>query len=148
MDIDGTSLVSGFNPLAAAPGETEAGMAQRWQRWFRGMNVYPQSIQLLAWAQQDGVEDIPGLRKWLKQAEHHEPPIISNGPALPHSATILTESHPQVATKLAERFLSNDALLSENLALLGRGAGIILIDDDTVFTTWNNPHSEQDSRAR
>jgi hypothetical protein len=33
------------------------------------MNVHPQGIQLLAQAQQEGVEDIPGLRKWLKQVE-------------------------------------------------------------------------------
>ncbi|HRQ41608.1 MAG TPA: hypothetical protein PLD25_27120 [Chloroflexota bacterium] len=69
VDIDGASLVGGFNPLAAAPGETEAATLQRWQRWFQGMNVHPQGIQLLAQAQQDGVSDIPTLRKWLKQVE-------------------------------------------------------------------------------
>jgi hypothetical protein len=69
VDIDGASLANGFNPLAAAPGEAEAATVQRWQRWFQGMNVHPQGIQLLTRAQQDGVEDIPGLRKWLKQVE-------------------------------------------------------------------------------
>ena len=69
VDIDGTSLANGFNPLAAVPGEVEAEMVQRWQRWFQGMNVHPQGIQLLTQAQQDGVGDIPALRKWLKQVE-------------------------------------------------------------------------------
>jgi len=69
VDIDGASLVGGFNPLAAVPGETEVETVQRWQWWFQGMNVHPQGIQLLVQAQQEGVADIPGLRKWLKQAE-------------------------------------------------------------------------------
>lgn len=84
VDIDGASLANGFNPLAAAPGETEAATVQRWQRWFQGMNVHPQGIQLLARAQQDGVEDIPGLRKWLKQVERqgHYTAVSSLGMAL------------------------------------------------------------------
>lgn len=69
LDIDGTSLTSGFNPLAALPGESQADMRQRWQYWFQGMQVHPQGIELLAKAQQDGVKDIPTLRKWLKQIE-------------------------------------------------------------------------------
>jgi hypothetical protein len=32
------------------------------------MNVRPEGLQLLAQARQDGVGDIPALRKWLKQA--------------------------------------------------------------------------------
>ncbi len=68
VDIDGASLANGFNPLAAAPGEPEAATV-RWQRWFQGMNVHPQGIQLMARAQQEGVGDIPALRKWLKQVE-------------------------------------------------------------------------------
>ena len=69
VDIDGASLANGYNPLAAAPGETEAAMVQRWQRWFQGMSVHPQGIQLLAKAREDGVGDIPSLQKWLKQVE-------------------------------------------------------------------------------
>lgn len=71
MDIDGTSLVGGFNPLAAVPGETDAEVVQRWQRWFAGMNVNNQGIDLLAQAQEQGVGDIPALRRWLKQVERH-----------------------------------------------------------------------------
>lgn len=69
VDMDGTSLANGFNPLAAVPGETDEALLQRWQRWFGGMNVHPQGVQLLARAQADGVVDIPSLRKWLKQVE-------------------------------------------------------------------------------
>ncbi|MCL4266132.1 MAG: hypothetical protein KJ069_23180 [Anaerolineae bacterium] len=69
VDLDGAWLAGGFNPLAAAPGESEAALVQRWQYWFQGMNVHPQGIHLLAEAQREGVGDIPALRKWLKQAE-------------------------------------------------------------------------------
>jgi hypothetical protein len=69
VDIDGAVLADGFNPLAAVPGESAAALLQRWQGWFRGMNVHPQGLQLLAQAQQAGVGDIPALRKWLQQTE-------------------------------------------------------------------------------
>lgn len=69
VDMDSTSLASGFNPLAPVPGETEYALLQRWQVWFGGMNVHPQGVQLLARAQADGVVDMPSLRKWLKQVE-------------------------------------------------------------------------------
>lgn len=84
VDMDGASLAGGFNPLAAAPGETEVALVQRWQRWFQGMNVHPQGIQLLAQAQREGVGDIPGLRKWLKQSERqgHYAAVSSLGMAL------------------------------------------------------------------
>ncbi len=234
VDMDGTSLAGGFNPLAAAPGETEVETVLRWQQWFQGMNVHPQSLELLAQARQDGVEDIPSLRKWLKRAERqgqytvvsslnitlnrltanrslrewlewptnrfdvlpegalffavketdwarqqllravllgallikdvrlivhgsswkgvgldvlrgHDQLIISNGPLLPHSITVLTESHPQGVTELARRFLNEDGLLSENLSLLARGEGIIVADEDIFFSTWNNRSIERDS---
>lgn len=69
IDMDGTSLANGFNPLAAVPGESETDLLARWQGWFEGMGVHPQSAPLLARAQADGVADIPALRKWLKQVE-------------------------------------------------------------------------------
>jgi hypothetical protein len=69
VDIDGASLVGGFNPLAATPGETETALLQRWQRWFQGMSVHSQGVQLLVKAREDGVGDIPSLQKWLKQVE-------------------------------------------------------------------------------
>lgn len=72
VDIDSSSLIGGFNPLALVPGETEAAQLQRWQNWFQGMNVHPQGLHLLTQAQQAGVGDIPALQKWLKQVERQE----------------------------------------------------------------------------
>ncbi len=69
LDMDSASLTNGFNPLATVPGESEKELVERWQRWFQGMNVHPQGVALLAQARQEGVEDILGLRKWLKKAE-------------------------------------------------------------------------------
>lgn len=226
VDMDGTSLANGFNPLAVVPGETEAALLQRWQRWFGGMNVHPQGVQLLARAQADGVVDIPSLRKWLKQVERqgqtaavsslgmalnrltanrslrewlewpvnrfdilpagalffackgtswerqqllraallaamqmpdvrliaHGLPgkvlpasligdlpriVVSNGPLLPDAAIILTESHAQGLTALKKRFLANDVRLGENLELLRQGEGVVIVDGDPFFTTWN-----------
>jgi hypothetical protein len=81
VNIDSASLANGFNPLAVAPGENVAETARRWQRWFQGMNVHPQGIQLLPQAQRDGVGDIPALRKWLKQTERRgaytDEPVLS-----------------------------------------------------------------------
>ncbi|MFZ0546977.1 MAG: hypothetical protein WAM60_16130 [Candidatus Promineifilaceae bacterium] len=67
IDMAEPPLAGGFNPLAAAPAETEEALIGRWQRWFQGMNIPPQSIQLLSQARRDGVGDILALRKWLKQ---------------------------------------------------------------------------------
>ena len=236
VDIDGASLANGFNPLAAAPGESEAALVQRWQRWFQGMNVHPQGIQLLTRAQREGVEDIPGLRKWLKQSERQghyaavsslgmalnrltasrtlrewlewpanrfdilpagalffackgsgwdrqqllqavllgamqvegvrlivhgfpgkavrkarvgqqERIVVSNGPLLSNSAIILTECHAHGVAALASRFLASDACLSENLELLGRGEGIVITNDDVLFTAWQ-AKEESESKAR
>ena len=226
VDIDSASLASGFNPLAAVPGETVEGQVQRWQQWFQGMAVHPQGIQLLAQAHQDGIADIPALRKWLKQKERqghytavsslrlalnrltasrklrewldwptnpyeilpagslfftckasgwdrqqllraalwsamqvkdahlivHGFPwqkvdetrldkqievVISNGPLLPDNTVVLTESHAQGVSALVKRFLASDACWGENLELLQRGEGLVIVDDDVLFTTWN-----------
>lgn len=226
VDIDGTSLANGFNPLAAVPGETAAALLQRWQRWFGEMNVHPQGVQLLARAQADGVGDIPSLRMWLKQVERQgqtaavsslgmalnrlianrslrewlewpvnrfdilpagalffackgtswarqqlllaallaamqmrdvrliahglpgkalplslignmERVVVSNGPLLPDAAVVLTESHAQGLTALKNRFLANDVRLGENLELLRQGEGIVIVEGEPFFTTWN-----------
>lgn len=232
LDLDNVSLVGGFNPLAAMPDETEEALVQRWQRWFQGMNVHPQGLQLLAQARQEGVEDIPALRKWLSKAErqgqvaaasslglalnrlmtshslrewlewptnrfdvlpagalffacknsswdrqqllhgallaaltmpearliihgfpwravkaeallrHHERTIITNGPLMPGSTTVLVQSLPQHTGKLVDRFLAGDAQLAENLALLQSGDGIILTEGSAVLTTWRNSGNE------
>lgn len=69
IDIDSVSFTNGFNPLAPIPGEIESAQLKRWQRWFDGMQVQHQGIQMLGQAYADGVEDIPGLLKWLKREE-------------------------------------------------------------------------------
>ncbi len=69
IDIDSVSFTNGFNPLAPIPGETETAQLERWQRWFDGMQVQHQGVQMLGQAHADGVEDIPGLLKWLKREE-------------------------------------------------------------------------------
>jgi hypothetical protein len=218
-------LNGGFNPLAAVPGETEANLVGRWQRWFQGMGVQPQSLELLPQARQAGVEDLPGLRKWLKQEARggnvalasslasalyrlaadpglrewlewpannfnilpagalffackaeswerrqllrgvllaalnvpevrlvlyafpwevlegeelkgQETMILSNGPLLPGSVTILVESSASQASTLSDRFLDGDARLGENLRLLAPGEGIVLVEGEAVFTSW------------
>jgi hypothetical protein len=73
LDIDGTATATGFNPLAAVPGETAEATWRRWQCWFAGLNVPAQGIQLLAAARQAGVADMPALRKWLTKPEWQSP---------------------------------------------------------------------------
>lgn len=72
LDIDSASVANGFNPLAAVPGEGEGARLSRWRRWFEGMQVHPQALQMLSQMRQDGVEDIPTMIKWLKRAERQE----------------------------------------------------------------------------
>ncbi|MGH2537107.1 MAG: hypothetical protein ACRDHL_06915, partial [Candidatus Promineifilaceae bacterium] len=48
VDLDSAPMAGGFNPLAAVPGETDEAWVQRWQRWFKGMDVQPQGLQWLA----------------------------------------------------------------------------------------------------
>lgn len=226
IDIDGSSLASGFNPLAPVPSESVDFQIQRWQQWFQGMAVHPQGIQLLVQAHQDGIDSLPTLRKWLKQKERqghytavsslrlalnrlttnrklrewlewptnpydilpegslffackasgwdrrqllrsvllstlqvkdvfliaHGFPwqktdnayfanqgnvVLSNGPLLSGSTIVLTESHTQGVSALVKRFLAGDAGGGENLELLKRGEGLIVVDDEVLFSTWN-----------
>ena len=68
LDIDGTLLTTGCNPLAPLPHEEDAALVARWQRWFAGT----QSVEtnaLLQQAQQSGVGDLSGLNQWLIQQE-------------------------------------------------------------------------------
>jgi hypothetical protein len=225
LDLDGPSLGGGFNPLAAAPGESEAALVGRWQRWFAGMNVYPQGLRLLDQARRDGVEDVPGLRRWLRQQERHRPPaavaslglalsrltaqrrlrewlewpanrlavlpagalflacrgtdwarrqllravllavlpvagvrlvvhsfpwqpdawdevdgpqqvLVSNGPRLPGSTVVLTDSQPAQTAILSERFLAGDGRWAENLALLGKGESLVVTERGITYATW------------
>lgn len=230
LDIDSASGTNGFNPLAANPGENEDARLRRWQRWFKGMQVHPQALQMLSQARIDGVEDIPSMIKWLKQAERQEQfaavsslktalerliatrtlrewlewptnPLeilpegvllfsckasdwarqqvlmaifhsvtqiqnislvihgfnweettmvdsfkptnvaLSNGPLLPNSTVILTESHTQGAVTLANKLLAGDVLWQENLELLQRGEGVIVSEGARIWTSWNKPEA-------
>ncbi|RMD48668.1 MAG: hypothetical protein D6835_06135, partial [Candidatus Thermofonsia bacterium] len=62
--------------------------------------------------------------------------IISNGPRLPGSAVVLTESHPRGQAVLQKQFLSGDARLGETLALLHPGESLVLIDGTPIWSTW------------
>jgi hypothetical protein len=62
--------------------------------------------------------------------------VIGNGPLLPAATVVLTESHDQGAAALAGRFLGGDARLQENLALLGRGEGLVVAGESLFFTAW------------
>ncbi len=226
LDMDSASLSNGFNPLAAVPGEEEADLVARRQRWFQGMNVHPQGVALLAQARHEEAADIPALRKWLKKAERegqyvaasslglalnrltasrslrewlewptnrfailpdgalffacrssswdrrhllrgvllaalampaarlvihgfpwkvlqhddlqrHEQIVVSNGPMLAGSTTVLVENLPLQAAMLAERFLAGDVQLEENLTLLGPGEGIVLTRGETAYAAWH-----------
>ncbi|MGH2538798.1 MAG: hypothetical protein ACRDHL_15525, partial [Candidatus Promineifilaceae bacterium] len=221
-------MAGGFNPLAAVPGETDEAWVQRWQRWFKGMDVQPQGLQWLAQAKQEGIETIPDLRKWLTKLERqgqiaavstlglalnrlaasralrewlewpanrfdalpagalffackntgwdrrqllagvlfaalalpdvrlvvhgfpwkavpagllrqHERLIVANGPLMPGSTTVLVASRPEQVDALLKRFLAGDAQLGENLALLGRGEGMVIAEGEVFFATWRDP---------
>ncbi len=226
IDIDSVSFTNGFNPLAPIPGETESVQLKRWQRWFAGMQVQHQGIQMLSQAYVDGVEDIPGLLKWLKQQERQElntavsslrmaldrlianrtlrerlewpanpmeilpeglllfackasdwsrqqilrsvllsvmqlqdirlilhgfigdsldevgllkleTAVLSNGPLLTNSTTVLTECHTQGVTRLVKRFFAGDSLWQENIELLHRGDAFVISNTSPVWISWH-----------
>lgn len=68
VDVDNPALPPGFNPLAALPGEEPAVTLRRWQRWLAGMGIPSTALAWLSSAQQAGVTDLSGLRRWLRQA--------------------------------------------------------------------------------
>jgi hypothetical protein len=72
IDIDGAAVAGGFNPLAPMPGESEADTLGRWQQWFAGMGLHPQSLPLLGRARAEGVGDVPSLQRWLGRPEQQQ----------------------------------------------------------------------------
>lgn len=72
------------------------------------------------------------------ELQDHEQAVVSNGPLLTGSMTILVENLPRHAATLTKRFLADDAQLGENLTLLGPGEGIALIGGEAVYTTWHS----------
>jgi hypothetical protein len=244
LDLDGALTASGFNPLAAVPGEREEQLVSRWERWFGGMGVHPHSLALLAPAYATGVRDIPGLRKWLRQQERqgqyaavasleaalhqltssrqlrewlewptnpyetlgsgalfltcqatgwtpqqllraallaagqfadvalvvHGFPwqasdvaavaqaprlVVSNAPQMADSTVVVTESHPQGAVAVVDRFCAGEVAWRERVELLSRGEGVVLVEDAPFFVTWNGrtvaekePQLRADARAK
>jgi hypothetical protein len=73
------------------------------------------------------------------ELQRHEQLVVANGPRLPGSTVILVENHPQGSAALAQRFLTGDARLCENLELLGPGEAIILSEETMVHTSWHSP---------
>ncbi|MCP4358147.1 MAG: hypothetical protein GY796_09060 [Chloroflexi bacterium] len=67
MDMDNALTASGFNPLAAVPGETEAQTIRRWQDWFSHMGVHRSNLPPLAEAFNQGAREIGALRRWLDE---------------------------------------------------------------------------------
>ncbi|MCP5096102.1 MAG: hypothetical protein GY943_11150 [Chloroflexi bacterium] len=66
----------------------------------------------------------------------HKQMVISNGPTMTSSATVLTESNTKGIVALASRFLANDEVLIENLELLGIGESIVIVKNNLFYTTW------------
>ncbi len=77
----------------------------------------------------------------IEMLTHHEQVVVGNGPQLSDSTVILTENHLQGEAMIADRFLTGKTLLQENLSLLARGEGLILVDGDAFFTSWNSRKS-------
>ena len=225
VDIDGATVVSGFNPLAATLGETEAETVTRWQQWFASMNVHPAGLKLLEEAQRASVTDLPALQRWLEQpAQQHRPAatralqaalkrllsdphtrewlswptdlfaglpagsllfacsgqspgrrallqaaflaacqipearlvlhglpwqalpatilprqrqmLLSNGPLLPDTTVLLSQSGPAGARVLAKRFLDADPVWQERLELLAPGEIVILRERRISIAKW------------
>ncbi|MBK9054738.1 MAG: hypothetical protein IPL78_28675 [Chloroflexi bacterium] len=82
---EGSGGRTGFNPLAAAPGESEAQTVARWQTWFAGMGCGGQASALLAEAYAEGVRDINQLRRWLEQPTR----LLAEGNGLANLQTAL-----------------------------------------------------------
>lgn len=64
--------------------------------------------------------------------------FLSNGPLLNGSTVVLTNSERVAASKLAQRFLSGDALSEENLQLLRQGEGMIVRGPAITVASWRN----------
>lgn len=72
------------------------------------------------------------------ELQDHGQMVVSNGPPLSGSTTILVENLPRHAATLTRRFLADDPQLGENLTLLGPGEGVVLSQGEAVYTTWQS----------
>lgn len=112
------------------------------------VNAHNWERQQLLWAVLLAVLQIPGLRlvvhgfpAWDQfdtgMLNGHHRIILTNGPTLDGSTTVLVGCRPKNVPILAERFLGNHPVLTENLRLLRPGDGIIVNSGDIAFATWN-----------
>ncbi|MGB1249612.1 MAG: hypothetical protein ACPG8W_03200 [Candidatus Promineifilaceae bacterium] len=67
IDINNSSAVLGFNPLAPLPEESDIAQIARWQKWLHRMGVSSECKALLQQAHTDGVDELNQLQKWLHQ---------------------------------------------------------------------------------
>ena len=69
IDLDSTTAVTGFNPLAPLPLESEGDHVKRLQQWVRHMGLSADCEELVQDAVQNNIETLAGLQKWLLQQE-------------------------------------------------------------------------------
>lgn len=62
--------------------------------------------------------------------------VVSNGPPLPESQLVFTESRADMARRLAARFCHHEAVVAENLQLLGRQEAVVVCAGEMVWTSW------------
>lgn len=112
------------------------------------VNAHNWERQQLLWAVLLAVLPVPDLRlvvhglpAWDQfdtgMLNDHPQVILSNGPTLSGSTTVLVGCKPRNVPALAERFLDNHPILTENLRLLRPGDGIVVSGEDITFVTWN-----------
>jgi len=65
MDMGNDLVSTGFNPLSAVPGETEADIIARWQAWFIQMGVHRSNLPVLTEAYEVGIRELMELVRWL-----------------------------------------------------------------------------------
>jgi hypothetical protein len=81
--------------------------------------------------------------------------VVSNAPQMAGSMVVVTESHPQGAAAVVDRFCAAEAAWRERVELLSRGEGVVLVEDAPFFVTWNGrtvaekePQLRADARAK
>ncbi len=92
IDMNSTTGVVGFNPLAMLPDESAEAHLLRWQAWIHSMGVPLPTVQLLPHAFADGVRDLATLQRWLKQQERQGTQVAID--SLQAVVTRLTRHHP------------------------------------------------------
>lgn len=68
--------------------------------------------------------------------------VISNGPLLDDTTTILVAAPPAGTQRLARQFFPGDERMLENLHLLGPGEGVVISEKTAVQVTWHRVSRE------